>query len=188
MGGCHPREELDTHQTISKSDFEFLKPIGRGALGSVWQAVHKKSRTDIAIKVFVKEEIPSKDSLSSILKERSILSVINSSFIVNMRFAFQDRKKLYLGLDLKMGGDLRFHLNKKKFNEQEIKFIFVCILKGLDYLHSQRIIHKDVKPENVVLDSRGYAYLTDFGTSCLYKQENSAETAGTCGYMAPEVI
>lgn len=188
MGGCHPRGELESPHTICKSDFEFLKPVGRGALGSVWRAVHKKSRTEIAIKIFVKEEIASKDALTSILKERSILSIINNSFIVNMRFAFQDSKKLYLGLDLKTGGDLRFHLNKRKFNEQEIKFIFVCMIKGLEYLHSQGVIHKDVKPENVLFDSRGYAYLTDFGTSCFYKQENSAETAGTPGYMAPEVI
>lgn len=188
MGGCHPREELESYYTISKSDLEFLKPIGRGALGTVWQAVHKKSRTDLAIKIFVKEQISSKDALTSILKERSILSILNHPFIVNMHFAFQDSKKLYLGLDLKIGGDLRFHMMKNKFTEQQIKFIFICILQGLDYLHSQSIIHKDIKPENILLDSRGYAYLTDFGTSCLFKIENSGETAGTPGYMAPEVI
>jgi serum/glucocorticoid-regulated kinase 2 len=188
MGGCHPRDEPESFETISKSDFEFLKPIGRGALGTVWQVIHKKSRTCLALKIFIKEEIPSKDALTSVLKERSILSILRNRFIINIHFAFQDDKKLYLGLDLKLGGDLRFHMTKKKFTEPEIKFILICIVQALHYLHSQGIIHKDVKPENILLDSKGYAFLTDFGTSCLYKENNSTETAGTPGYMAPEVI
>jgi serum/glucocorticoid-regulated kinase 2 len=188
MGNCHLRNELDAVSTISRSDFDFLKPIGRGALGKVWQVIHKKSKHQLAIKEFLKSEIISKDALNAILRERIILSTLNHSFIININFAFQDKKRLYLGLDLKEGGDLRFHMLKRKFSESEIKFILACVLQSLEYLHSRNVIHKDVKPENIILDYKGYAFLTDFGTSSIFKSENSMETSGTPGYMAPEVI
>jgi serine/threonine protein kinase len=188
MGICHHRGELDIFSSISKSDFEFIKQIGRGALGKVWQVVHKKSKTDLAIKLYTKDEIPSKEVLNSIIRERSILSILSNPFIINLNFAFQDNKNLYLGLDLKLGGDLRFNINKRRFNEIEAKFIIFCVLQGLEYLHASGVIHKDVKPENIILDSQGYAFLTDFGASTIFHSENSGETSGTPGYMAPEVI
>ena len=188
MGNCHMRNEIDSALAISRSDFDFLTPIGRGALGKVWRVIHKKTKLQVAVKEFVKEEIPSRDSLNAILTERMILSTLNNPFIINIIFAFQDKKKLYLGLDLKLGGDLRYHMLKRKFNEIEIKFIFACVLQSLEYLHSRNIIHKDIKPENIILDEKGYAYLTDFGTSTVYQLDNATETSGTPGYMAPEVI
>lgn len=188
MGNCHSKNELDTSNSISKSSFDFIKPIGRGAIGKVWRAIHTKTKQQIAIKTFTKSEIPSRETLNSILRERIILSLLQHPFIINIQFAFEDRSKLYLGLDLKLGGDLRFHLLKRKFSEPEVKVILGCIILSLEYVHSRRIIHKDVKPENIILDSNGYAFLTDFGTSSVYKEENSHENSGTPGYMAPEVI
>lgn len=188
MGVCHNRGESDNFSSISKSDFEFLTQVGQGALGKVWRVFHKKSKTVFAIKVYSKDEIPSKDCLNSILMERSILSILSNPFIVNINFAFQDKKQLFLGLDLKLGGDLRFHMIKKKFSEEEAKFIIFCVLMALEYLHNSGIMHKDVKPENIVLDTEGYAFLTDFGASTIFHPENSGETSGTPGYMAPEVI
>ena len=188
MGNCLKRNDIDSVFTISRSDFDFLTPIGRGALGKVWRVIHKRTKLQVAIKEFVKEEISSRDSLNAILTERIILSALSNPFIININFAFQDKKKLYLGLDLKLGGDLRYHMLRRKFNESEIKFIFACVLQSLEYVHSKNIIHKDIKPENIILDDKGYAFLTDFGTSTLYKPENSNETSGTPGYMAPEVI
>ena len=63
-----------------------------------------------------------------------------------------------------------------------------CIVLALEYLHKHHIIHRDLKPENIVLDNLGYAYLTDLGIARIYKQENSCDTSGTPGYMAPEVM
>ena len=188
MGNCHMRNEIDSVSTISRSDFDFVSAIGRGALGKVWRVTHKKTKLQVAVKEFIKEDITSKDALNAILRERIILSTLSNPFIVNINFAFQDKKRLYLGLDLKLGGDLRYHMLKRKFSENEIKFVLACILESLEYLHSRNIIHKDVKPENILLDSKGYAFLTDFGTSSIYKVENAHETSGTPGYMAPEVI
>ena len=76
----------------------------------------------------------------------------------------------------------------RKFSESEIKFIISCLIQGLEYLHSNEIIHKDVKPENIILNNKGYAFLTDFGTASLVKENNYKENSGTPGYMAPEII
>ena len=62
------------------------------------------------------------------------------------------------------------------------------MIQGLEYLHSNEIIHKDVKPENIILNNKGYAFLTDFGTASLVKENNYKENSGTPGYMAPEII
>ncbi|OMJ95652.1 hypothetical protein SteCoe_898 [Stentor coeruleus] len=188
MGACHIRGEIDNASSICKDDFEYIKHIGRGVLGRVWIVAHKKTQMKFAIKEFEKDNIPSKDALNSILNERSLLSIMNNPFIININFAFQDKKKLYLGLDLKLGGDLRFQMLNHKFSEPEIKFLIACLLQSLEYIHSCHILHKDIKPENIVYDSRGYAFLTDFGTSTIWKAENFSETAGTPGYMAPEII
>jgi serine/threonine protein kinase len=84
-------------------------------------------------------------------------------FIVNMRGAFQDRDNLYLVMDYCSGGDLRYQLPRKVYNETETKFMVACLIEALEYVHSQAIIHRDIKPENLVFDSNGYLLLTDFG-------------------------
>lgn len=92
---------------------------------------------------------------------------------------------MYLLLDYLPGGDLRTHLGRHRFSEEETKFILVCILLGLRYLHSKGIIHRDIKPENIVLDSRGYARITDLGVARPWRANNSSDTSGNPGYMAP---
>lgn len=188
MGTCHSRDEFDSSYRISKAEFDFFNMIGRGALGRVWRVLHKHTKRQFAIKEYQKENIPSVEALNSILNERSLLSIMHFPFIVNVNFAFQDMRKLYLGLDLKLGGDLRYHMLRKKFTEAELKFILACILQALEYIHSKHIIHKDIKPENIILDNAGYAFLTDFGTAELLKLDNSSCTSGTPAYMAPEII
>lgn len=106
-----------------------------------------------------------------------------------MQFAFQDYQNLYIGLDLLTGGDLRYHISRNNsFNEEQAKFIIACVILALDYIHSNNILHRDLKPENLVLDSKGYIKLTDFGIAKYYYKDNSTETSGTPGYMAPEVM
>lgn len=123
------------------------------------------------------------------MNERKILQCLRHPLIVNMQCAFQDNENLYLTMDFLPGGDLRFHLGKmRRFSEAQTRFFVGCILTGLEYVHSKGFIHRDVKPENIVLDSRGYAKITDFGIARPWTAENSADTSGTPGYMAPEVM
>ena len=136
-----------------------------------------------------KLKIVDKRSEISIMSERNLLSTLNHSFIVNMYFAFQDFYNLYLVMDLLTGGDLRYHIAQKRFfSESETKFFISNMILALEYIHSRNIIHRDIKPENLVLESNGYLRITDFGVAKINEEDNSSETSGTPGYMAPEVI
>ena len=101
-----------------------------------------------------------------------------------MHYAFQDRENLYMILDLMNGGDLRFHIGRKKrLPESQTKFVIACLIHGLEYMHTKGVIHRDIKPENLVVDSVGYVRITDLGIARLVSPDNSQETSGTPGYM-----
>ena len=136
-----------------------------------------------------KVKIIDRRSEKSIKGEREFLSKLHHPFIVNMACAFQDYENLYLVMDLLTGGDLRYHLCRlHRFSEDETKFFIACLLLGLEYIHGNNIIHRDIKPENLVCEENGYIRITDFGVAKIVKEENSSETSGTPGYMAPEVL
>ena len=174
---------------VNKNYFEFLYIIGRGGFGKVWKVKLKKTNEYFALKEMSKTKIIDRRSETSIMSERTLLSKLNNPFIVNMHFAFQDYSNLYLVMDLLSGGDLRYQLTKKKkFTEKETKFFISNIILALEYIHSKNIIHRDIKPENLVLELNGYLRITDFGVAKINEADNSSETSGTPGYMAPEVI
>ena len=136
-----------------------------------------------------KDRIIAKKSVSSVMNELRLLIYLRHAFLVNVIFAFQDSANLYLALNLMPGGDLRYHIGRfKKFSEAQTQFFVACIILALEYLHKNGVIHRDVKPENIVLDGRGYARLTDFGIAKMLSEDNSSDTSGTPGYMAPEVM
>lgn len=92
-------------------------------------------------------------------------------------------------MDIMNGGDLRYHIAKhRKFTEEQTKFFVACILISLEYLHGKKILHRDIKPENLVFDENGYMRITDLGIARVWNAENSKDTSGTPGYMAPEVM
>ena len=149
----------------------------------------KKNNKKYALKEMSKVRIIDRHSEKSIKGERDFLSVLLHPFIVNMVCSFQDYENLYLVMDLLTGGDLRYHLCKiRHFSEEETKFFIACLLLGLEYIHGNNIIHRDIKPENLVSDENGYIRITDFGVAKIKKEDNSSETSGTPGYMAPEVL
>ena len=149
----------------------------------------KKNNKKYALKEMSKVKIIDRRSEKSIRTEREFLAKLRHPFIVNMNCAFQDYENLYLVMDLLTGGDLRYHLCKhRRFSEDETKFFIACLLLGLEYIHSNNIIHRDIKPENLVFDDKGYLRITDFGVAKVRKEDNSSETSGTPGYMAPEVL
>ena len=175
--------------TLNKNNFKFLYVIGKGGFGRVWKIQSKKTNMKYALKEMSKLKIIDKKSEKSINSEREFLSKLNHSFIVNMHYAFQDRDNLYLVMDLLNGGDLRFHISRyRKFSEEQTRFFLANIIYAIDYIHSNNVIHRDIKPENLVLDEKGYVRITDFGIAKENMPDNSSETSGTPGYMAPEVM
>ena len=178
-----------SHINISRNIFDFQYIIGRGGFGKVWKVILKSTKTKFALKEMSKVKIIDRHSIESINNELKILSKLKNPFIINMHFAFQDYSNLYLVMDYLTGGDLRYHISKKDiFTENETKFFISNIILGLEYIHKNNIIHRDIKPENLVLDNKGYVHITDFGVAKINEKDNSSETSGTPGYMAPEVL
>jgi serine/threonine protein kinase len=89
-----------------------------------------------------------------------------------------------------VGGDLRYHLNQrsKKFTERQSQFMCACIILALEYLHNNGVIHRDIRPENILIDGKGYCKIADFGLARIWQPNNSSDTSGTPGYAAPEVL
>lgn len=190
MGSCNfSSADLETAQTFTRSQFQIHYCIGKGGFGKVWKVEYKKTKETFAMKEMAKARILAKKSVNSVMNERKILSLLKHSFIVNMQFAFQDRENLYLVMDLMPGGDLRYQISRHyKFTEEQTRYIIASVLLGLEYIHNCGVIHRDIKPENLVFDSNGYLCITDFGIARNWVLENSKDTSGTPGYMAPEVM
>ena len=194
MGACNFAQDssdptLPVVDILTRSQFLFHFPIGRGAFSRVWKVRYRGSKTDLALKEMSKDRIIAKKSVNSVLRELTLLSSLRHQFIVNILYAFQDSSNLYLVLNLMPGGDLRFHMSRyKRFTEEQTKFFVACLVLGLEYLHNSGVIHRDVKPENIVLDRNGYLRLTDFGIAKRVSENCGDDSAGTPGYMAPEVL
>ena len=131
-----------------------------------------------------------KKSINSIRMERAILKDIHYNFISNLYFSFQDKDFLYLIIDYYPGGDLRFYFEQNiQFNEKQIKFFVANIVLSLRYLRLNNILHRDIKPDNLVFDKKGYLNLTDFGISKKVKNNKIIkDKSGTPGYLSPEVL
>ena len=136
-----------------------------------------------------KAKIVGKKSIQSILNERELLAQLKHPFIINMHYAFQDKVHLYIVTDLIEGGDLRYHMRKRKnFTEKESQFLVAWVVAGLEYMHTNGCLHRDIKPENLLMGEDGYIRITDMGISKMRTPDNASDTSGTPGYMAPEIM
>ena len=177
---------------LSIEDFTIIKVIGRGSYGKVL-LVKKKGEEDqrYAMKILKKLAMIQRNQIEHIKTERQILELMDHPFITKLRYAFQTPEKLYLVTDYYPGGELFFHIQRvERFNEEATKFYAGELVLALGYLHKHNIIYRDLKPENVLIDKKGFIKVTDFGLS---KQNiiNTNQTNSFCGtpeYLAPEII
>ena len=187
-------ENIDNKDTpITKRTFKLLFPIGKGGFGKVWKVTHKQTSTEYAMKEISKVKLYINKSIPLINQELLTLKSIHNFFISNIHYAFQTEEYLYIITDYFPGGDLRYHINNrypKRFTQNEIKFILGCIILALVYLRKYNIIHRDIKPDNLVFDSKGYLHLTDFGVSKRINNthHNIVDKSGTIGYASPEAV
>lgn len=135
-----------------------------------------------------KRRIKQKKAEQLTLNERQCLADINSPFVVNLKYAFQSKMDVFLILDLMTGGDLSFHLGQKgRFSNAQCLYYAARIVLGLQALHDQGYVYRDLKPENCLLGEDGRVKLTDLGLA-IKVTPNLHGAAGTRGYWAPEML
>lgn len=181
----------DAVESVSLESFEMLKVIGRGSFGKVMQVRRKGENTIYAMKILKKKNVIQRNQVAHTKAERKILEALSHPFCMHLRYAFQTETKLYLVLDYYTGGELFFHLKKRRrFREPEARIMVAEVGMALGHLHSLDVIYRDLKPENILLDERGHVCLTDFGLSKELEIENQeAHTfCGTPEYLAPEIV
>uniref|UniRef100_A0A665W914 Serine/threonine-protein kinase MRCK alpha n=1 Tax=Echeneis naucrates TaxID=173247 RepID=A0A665W914_ECHNA len=178
---------------LHKEDFEILKVIGRGAFGEV--AVVKVKNTDkvFAMKILNKWEMLKRAETACFREERDVLVNGDGLWITTLHYAFQDDNNLYLVMDYYVGGDLLTLLSKfeDRLPEEMAKFYLAEMVLAIDSVHQLHYVHRDIKPDNILLDMNGHIRLADFG-SCLKLMEDgtvqSSVAVGTPDYISPEIL
>ena len=164
------QEEIKTNVKEKKqikkiSKFKLILPIAKGGYGSV--GLYKKSTTSdtYAIKTVDINCMKEKNLSSSLKNEQNILKEINNDYVVNSYYIFRDKKNYYFVMEYLPGGDVYTLLSKNNLPKKTIQLIVAETILAVNYLHSIRIIHHDIKPENILISLKGHFKLSDFGLS-----------------------
>ncbi|CAG9768355.1 unnamed protein product [Ceutorhynchus assimilis] len=176
---------------MKTDDFEHIKVIGRGAFGKVQLVRHKHTRQVFAMKRLSKADLIKRSDSAFFWEERHIMAHAKSEWIVQLHFAFQDAKHLYMVMDYMPGGDIVNLMSNYDIPETWAKFYTMEVVLALDIIHSMGFVHRDVKPDNMLLDKHGHLKLADFGTCMRMDSDGlvrSNNVVGTPDYISPEVL
>lgn len=178
---------------MNMDSFRLLSVLGRGHFGKVILAQYKSTNEYFAIKALKKGDIIARDEVDSLLSEKRIFEVANAirhPFLVNLFSCFQTEQHVCFVMEYAAGGDLMMHIHADVFTEPRAVFYAACVVLGLQYLHENNIIYRDLKLDNLLLDTDGYVKIADFG---LCKEgmgwgDRTGTFCGTPEFLAPEVL
>lgn len=214
----YAQEESDfarkSRSKIKTSRFERIKLIGRGGFGEVWLVKDNEDRNFYALKVLRKADIIMSEQIQNVRTERDILAHSDNPWFTYLNCSFQDEERLYLVLEYVCGGDLMNALIKKGvFDNDTAKFFIAEMTLAVHSVHELHFLHRDLKPDNVLITESGHIKLTDFGLSKNYQENDTrfqklndeiielisgrpldrpfhdrGTEIGTCSYTAPEIL
>ncbi|KAK0405057.1 hypothetical protein QR680_017781 [Steinernema hermaphroditum] len=178
---------------ISIDKFQLISVLGRGHFGKVILSKYHPTGNYYALKVLKKGDILGRDEVESLMVEKRIFEVATRRkhpFLVNLFACLQSKEHVFFVMEYSMGGDLMRHIHDDIFSEERSCFYAACVLLGLEFLHSHKIIYRDLKLDNLLLDKDGYVKLADFGL-CKEGMGPNDRTSTFCGtpeFLAPEVL
>uniref|UniRef100_A0A3B4C7C7 non-specific serine/threonine protein kinase n=1 Tax=Pygocentrus nattereri TaxID=42514 RepID=A0A3B4C7C7_PYGNA len=178
---------------LHRDDFEMLKVIGRGAFGEVAVVKMKNTERVYAMKILNKWEMLKRAETACFREERDVLVNGDCQWITTLHYAFQDDNYLYLVMDYYVGGDLLTLLSKfeDRLPEDMAKFYVAEMVLAIHSIHQQHYVHRDIKPDNVLLDMNGHIRLADFGSCLRMMQDGTVQSSvavGTPDYISPEIL
>ena len=190
-------------EKISIRDYESIAIIGRGAFGEVHVCKEKKTGNIVAIKKIKKDVLILKNQIIHIRNEQLFMSNVKSPWIVDLKASFQENDFLFLVMEYCPGGDLMSLLIlKDTLSEKEAKFYMAELVLSIESIHKLDCIHRDIKPDNILIDKNGHIKLSDFGLAKIsekifekrqnnfqqYHHNKNYSCVGTAYYVAPEVL
>ena len=182
--------KLREKQTIR--DYESLAIIGRGAFGEVHVCREKKTGKIYAIKKIKKYILVVKNQIRHVLNEQIIMSKASSPWIVELKASFQEDEYLYLVMEYLPGGDLmNLLIQKDTLTEKEAKFYISELILAIESIHKLDCIHRDIKPDNILIGKDGHIKLSDFGLAKILDSNSdfiqlTSQGVGTYWYLPPE--
>ena len=179
------------NKSYPESDTKFYlfgREIGHGAFGKVNLCLHIGSGHLVAMKTFVKKDSKYKETKEKLKNEVEVLSKLHHPFINQILDNFETDTHFFIVMEYICGDLLSFIRKRNKLNEQIAKMIFKQIIEGLKYIHKKNIIHRDIKLDNILIDTTNTVKICDFGVSRkIVKGEKIYERCGTPAYIAPEI-
>jgi len=186
------RSKDEEFNDLKLNDLEIVTTLGKGAFGRVLlvKKIGDNKDRSFALKRMNKKKIMDSRQQAHVMSEKEIMGESDSPFIVKLFKTFKNERYLYILTECFLGGELWTVLrDHKRFNDTTARFYVACVTEALHYLHCRRIIYRDLKPENLLLDNRGYVKLVDLGfAKKLRAGEKTMTFCGTPEYVAPEII
>ena len=190
LGKPLPTISKKLDKSIKLKDLIKFRILGVGTFGKVWLVSHKKNGKAYALKMLNKREIIGHHQVEGVIREKNIMASISHPFVVNLVCTFQDDRNLYMVIDLVQGGELFSVIHTETRDgipNTNARFYAACILEALSHLHHRHIAYRDLKPENVLIDAKGYCCLIDLGFAKIV-MDKTYTLCGTPEYLAPEII
>ena len=203
------QKEMETYrkarEKLTIKNYESISIIGRGAFGEVHVCREKKTGDIVAIKKIKKDILMAKNQILHVRNEQLLMSNAKSPWIVDLKASFQEDDYLYLVMEYCPGGDLmNLLIEKDILTEEEAKFYIAELILSIESIHKLDCIHRDIKPDNILIDSTGHIKLSDFGlakisekifenredinSNTIYHHNKNYSCVGTAYYVAPEVL
>uniref|UniRef100_A0A7S3DG88 cGMP-dependent protein kinase n=1 Tax=Palpitomonas bilix TaxID=652834 RepID=A0A7S3DG88_9EUKA len=173
---------------IKFEDLRVITTLGTGTFGKVQLVRHPDTKTTYALKCLKKAQIIMLRQKEHIMNEKAVLEECDHPFIVKLAATYKDAEYLYMLMETVMGGELFTYLRQReRFSEDEAKFYAACVISAFEFLHERGYAYRDLKPENLLIDSQGYVKVVDFG----FAKRISGRSYTVCGtpdYLPPEII